>query len=89
MTIQEQIERLEAALAPLAPSFLKIIDDSYKHAGHAGAKADTVTHIRVQIASAKFNDLSRVAQQRLVLQALSPLMPDPLHAVQVSIISCS
>ena len=37
-----------------APVRLEIIDESHRHAGHAGARADGETHFAVTIVSATF-----------------------------------
>lgn len=73
-------ERLTAAFEP---SRLEIIDDSGKHAGHAGARPEGETHFTVEIESAAFEGLSRVARQRLVNQAVAPQFAAGLHALSV------
>jgi BolA protein len=75
-------ERIEAALrAELAPERLEVIDDSHLHAGHAGAREGR--HFTVRITSARFTGLSRVAQHRLVYDALRPLIPEGIHALAI------
>ncbi len=85
--IADQIkEKLNAALTP---THLVITDDSAKHAGHAGARPGGETHFTVEITSAAFAGLSRVAQQRLVYAALDDLMDNPIHALALRITSPS
>ena len=79
--------RVQAAIrrklsAALAPSRLDIVDDSARHAGHVGARPEGESHFTVEIASARFAGLSRVARQRLVHKALAdgPLRTD-VHAL--------
>jgi len=67
----------------LAPRLLKVDDESHLHAGHAGAQ-DGRGHFRVTIASESFRGLSRLAQHRLVYEALSDLMVTDIHAVSIS-----
>ncbi|HEU5047651.1 MAG TPA: BolA family protein [Rickettsiales bacterium] len=67
----------------LNPQKLEIRDDSAKHAGHAGARPEGETHFRVEIVSDKFTGLSRVARHRLVNEALAPLFPQGLHALEI------
>ncbi len=55
----------------LAPTQLAIIDESHRHAGHAGARPEGETHFRIEIVSAKFAGLSRIERQRLVHQVLA------------------
>jgi BolA protein len=73
--------RLEAALAP---ERLELVDDSAKHAGHAGAAPGGNTHWSVAIVSAAFAGKPTVARHRLVYQALGDLMQNPIHALQIS-----
>jgi BolA protein len=81
--VAEEIERrLRAALAPTA---LEIVDDSHRHAGHAGHRGDDAeSHFTVRLASAAFSGLSRVARQRAVYEALGDLIaPDRIHALSI------
>lgn len=75
-------ERIETLLTErFSPSRLIIADDSAKHAGHAGARPGGQTHYTVEIASAHFEGLSRVAAHRAVYDALQPLFDEGLHAL--------
>jgi BolA protein len=67
----------------LDPQLLEIADESHLHAGHAGAR-DGRGHFHVHIASARFRGLSRLAQHRLVYDALGDLMTTDIHAVRIS-----
>jgi BolA protein len=73
---------LESAFSPLA---LTIEDESVRHAGHAGARPGGETHIRVQMASAAFAGLSRVARQRMVNAALQREFDTGLHALALEL----
>ena len=78
-------EHLESRLRErLSPTRLEVIDESYQHAGHAGAN-DTGfgTHFRVRIASHMFTAKSRVARHRLVYDALQDFMDQGLHALAI------
>lgn len=74
-------QRLTAALDP---RLLEITDESHLHAGHAGAR-DGRGHFHVRVASSRFSGLSRVAQHRLVYEALGDLMNTDIHAARISI----
>ena len=78
---------LQAALdAALSPTRLEVIDESAAHAGHAGANGlGYGTHFRVRIAAPAFAGLSRVAQHRLVYDALSAFTDAGLHALAIEI----
>lgn len=70
-------------IANLEPRLLEISDESHLHAGHAGAR-DGRGHFHVRIASARFDGLSRLAQHRLVYDALGDLLTTDIHAVRIS-----
>jgi BolA family transcriptional regulator, general stress-responsive regulator len=75
-------ERIVARLTEeLDPSFLDVIDESDRHAGHAGARPGGGTHYRVRIVSPKFAGLSRVARHRLVYGVLPAEFAAGLHAL--------
>lgn len=67
-----------------APTRLAIIDDSHRHAGHAGARPGGETHFTVTIVSAGFAGHNRVARQRLVHQTLAEELAGPVHALSLS-----
>lgn len=71
---------LEAALAPTR---LAVIDDSEKHRGHAGHDARGESHFTVEVESAAFAGLSRVARQRMVNRALAELLAERVHALAI------
>ena len=76
---------LEATLRDaLQPTALEVIDESAAHAGHAGAGAEGYgTHFRVRIASPLFAGKPRVAQHRLVYDALQIFIAQGLHAIAI------
>ncbi|MCS4509733.1 BolA family protein [Xylophilus ampelinus] len=74
-------ERLAARLAPTA---LDVIDESAAHAGHSGANGTGFgTHFRVRIASPLFAGKARVAQHRLVYDALRDFIDQGVHALAI------
>jgi BolA protein len=74
-------ERVEARLRErLDPLALEVIDESHLHAGHGAPGA----HFRVNIVSARFAGLSRIAAQRLVYAALGDWVGGAIHACAVS-----
>lgn len=78
--------RIEAALrAALSPLRIEVIDDSPKHAGHAGARPAGETHFTVRVVSAAFAGASRVARQRLVNDALKAEFDAGLHALAMDL----
>lgn len=71
----------------LQPDRLEVIDESWQHAGHAGANGTGFgTHFRVRIASPVFEGRSRVARHRLVYDALQDFIDGGVHALAVEIL---
>jgi len=83
----QRVEAIRQRLvAALAPTVLEIVDDSHRHAGHAGAR-DGRGHFSVRIASPAFAGLSPVARHRAVYDALGDLMQTDIHALSIRIAS--
>lgn len=72
--------KLTEALTPIR---LEVVDDSARHAGHAGARPGGETHFNLVIESQAFDGLSKVARQRLVYRILSDELAGSLHALSV------
>jgi len=81
--IAEIRSRLEAAFSP---DLLEIVDESHRHAGHAGAK-DGRGHFVVRIVSDRFEGVKPLARHRLVYAALGTLMQTDIHALSVEALS--
>jgi BolA protein len=73
--------KLSTAFAPVR---LDIVDESHRHAGHAGARPEGETHFRVEIVAAAFAGKSRVERQRLVYAALAEELRSRVHALQLT-----
>lgn len=81
MSVAEQIRQ---RLAALAPAQLDLLDESAKHAGHAGARPGGNTHWKLTIVSAAFAGKPTIARHRMVYQALGELMQHPIHALEIT-----
>jgi BolA protein len=79
MQVAETIKRV--LTDAFAPERLAVIDDSHRHAGHAGARPEGETHFTVEIVAAAFAGRSRVERQRLVYAALADLLRERVHAL--------
>ena len=73
---------MRARLAALEPVQLEIIDESHKHAGHAGAR-DGGGHYVLHIVSARFAGKNTVARHRMIYSALGELMKREIHALTI------
>jgi BolA family transcriptional regulator, general stress-responsive regulator len=69
--------RLEAAFNP---DELDVVDDSHRHAGHAGAR-DGRGHFQVRILSRRFAGMRTIERHRMVYAALGPMMQTDIHAL--------
>jgi BolA protein len=68
--------------AAFAPDVLEIVDDSHRHAGHAGAR-DGRGHVQVRIRSRQFSGKSAIERHRMIYAALGSLMQTDIHALGV------
>jgi len=76
------IDAMRDRLATLHPVTIEIIDDSARHAGHAGAKGGG-GHFRLAIVSPRFAGCRTMERHRLVYDALGPLMKREIHALSI------
>lgn len=83
--VQQEMEK--RLMAALSPEKLVVSNDSEKHRGHAGYDGTGESHFAVEVTSAKFSGLNRVARQRLVNQALGDLMKERIHALSIKAIA--
>ena len=81
MTVADAITK---RLRALSPTKLELLDESAKHAGHAGAAPGGNTHWKLTIVSAAFAGNPTVARHRMIYQALGDLMQNPIHALSIS-----
>ena len=79
-------EKLEKAFNPTQ---LQIIDESHKHAGHAGmaGKEPSESHFQVIIASEILSPMNRLARHRAVMDVLADLMVERVHALRLEVVT--
>lgn len=78
-----RVEAIEARLnSTLNPESMDIVDDSHKHAGHAGAKSGG-GHFDLTIVCDKFAGLNTVMRHRLIYEALAEMMQTDIHALSI------
>ena len=81
--MNDRVARIEAALrGAFAPSLLEVVDESHKHAGHAGAR-DGRGHYAVRIVAPAFAGMAPLARHRAVYAALGSMMQDDIHALSI------
>ena len=80
--MSDRIATLRARLAVLEPQHLEIVDDSHRHAGHAGAREGG--HYHIDIVAAAFAGKNTVARHRMIYDAAGELMRGPVHALSIN-----
>jgi BolA protein len=79
-----RLERIRSQLAQALPdAAIELIDDSHRHAGHAGAR-DGRGHFRVRIVCGAFAGLRPLQRHQLVYRALDELMRTDIHALSIT-----
>lgn len=79
-------ERLETLIRQaLAPLHLDVIDESSKHAGHAGARPEGETHYRIVAVCPCFEGMSRVDRHRAIYSLLGQEQETGLHALALDL----
>jgi BolA protein len=83
MRVADEIHgRLQAAFAP---TMLEVLNESHRHAGHAGDDGSGESHFRVKIAAPVFQPMTRIARHRAVHAALGPELVGRIHALALEI----
>ncbi|MDP1870609.1 MAG: BolA family protein [Gallionella sp.] len=77
-----RIEKMKARLASLNPTFVNIVDESHKHAGHAGAQSGG-GHYLLQIVTPEFSGKGTLARHRMIYSALGEMMKTDIHALNI------
>ena len=78
--------RLEAVLTrEFAPVLVRVVDDSARHAGHAGAQPGGETHYSVLLVAEAFRDMNRLARSRAVHAALAAEFSEGMHALALTL----
>jgi BolA protein len=67
-----------------APERLEVVDDSHRHAGHAGARPGGETHFSVHIVSQAFGGKSRIERHRMINATLACELAGGVHALAIS-----
>ena len=81
MSVKDRISALlREALDPIA---LEVIDESHRHAGHAGSRAGGETHFRVEVVSKAFAGKTRLDRHRLINGLLAEEFEQSVHALAI------
>ncbi len=77
-----RINLMRELLATLNPTSLEIIDESHKHAGHAGSR-DGGGHYLLQIVTTEFSGKGTLVRHRMIYSALGEMMKREIHALNI------
>ena len=81
---EQRVKDIRAILEKsFQPEALEIIDESHKHAGHAGARSGK-GHFDVMIVAAAFSEQNLLQRHRMIYEALGDLMQTDIHALSIS-----
>jgi BolA protein len=81
-----RLEDIRSRLNTLEPISLDIVDESHKHAGHAGARSGG-GHYVINITSAQFVGRNTVARHRMIYSALGAMMQGEIHALTINAVT--
>ena len=81
----ERIRR--ALLAAFPDAAVEVVDDSHRHAGHAGARPEGETHYAVRVVSPAFAGVNRVARSRAAHAVLEAEFGTGLHALSLRLLA--
>lgn len=81
MTVADRIR--DKLTLGLAPARLSVVDDSHRHAGHAGSRPGGETHFSIEVVAAAFAGQSRLERHRLVNTLLAEELAGPVHALAI------
>jgi stress-induced morphogen len=83
---QSRAARREAVLTKaFSPTLLRVVDDSARHSGHAGAQPGGETHYDVLLVSDAFRGMPRLARSRAVHAALAAEFAGGMHALSLTL----
>lgn len=82
MAVKDEIE--ERLTAAFKPSVLVVVNESHKHAGHAGDDGTGASHFHITIRAEALAAMTRVARHRAVQAALGDLN-QRVHAIGLDI----
>ena len=79
----KKFKRDEKLKTAFAPDYLEVIDESFLHTGHGGARPEGETHFRVIVVATAFAGASRLERQRRVMDVLLEELDGPVHALAI------
>ena len=84
MTVEKIIK--QKLTEKFQPEILKVENESHKHIGHAGDDGSGESHFKVTIASAAFDEDSRLQAHRKINACLAEELKHTIHALSLHVI---
>lgn len=85
MNSNERISEIENRLKKaLNPEKLSIVDEGHQHLGHAGAQSG-LGYFAITISAPALKGKPRVAQHRLIYEAIGDMMQTDIHALRINV----
>lgn len=81
MTIKDLISN--KLIKAFTPQHLDVVDESYKHEGHAGHRPGGESHFRVTIVAEAFRGKSRIERHRMINATLAAELAGGVHALAI------
>ena len=82
MSVEDQIR--EKLILAFAPDALEVVNDSDRHAGHAGSPKTGESHFTIKVVSAAFRGKSRLERHRMVNTVLAQELAGKVHALALA-----
>ena len=82
MSVEDRIR--EKLILAFAPAALEVVNDSHRHAGHAGSPQTGESHFSINVVSAAFAGKTRLERHRMVNEVLAEELTGPVHALAIS-----
>ena len=83
MQMDERIKRLIED--NLHPTHMELINESHKHAGHAGDDGSGQTHFKLKVSSKAYEGLSKIERHRKTMTILDEAFKQGLHALSLDL----
>ncbi|WP_137699880.1 BolA family protein [Marimonas lutisalis] len=81
----KEAEIRKALEAAFSVQELEIVNESHRHAGHAGDDGTGESHFAVRLRAPELAPMSRVARHRAVHKALGPDLVASIHALALDL----
>jgi BolA protein len=81
MSVERDIR--DKLMKAFAPEAIEIVNDSHRHAGHAGSPGTGTSHFTIKVVSAAFAGKSRLERHRMVNDVLAQELAGKIHALAI------